>query len=381
MVRSKTPPIIYLLASLMFFYGFSLGGLQYVIGQITELFQLGVVGLGALVSAQHIASAAAPGVMGAVADRVGKKPILLIFAVVFAAGCLTAGASQGVTVYTVGICLIGAGCSVCESLSTAVAGDADPKNAARYSNLIQCFLSAGAIGAPLVMRLLIGQGICNWRGLFYICGGAFLALFAVLLFYPFPKAEQAERTQKSSYGDILRSPLFLCMFAGMVVYVGLENGFGYFVETLFDRRLDSAQVGAYGISAYWAGMTIARLIYSMWTYRQGSALRLSFAGAAVAFILLILVPDPWMCVAICAVVGFAYGPIWSTLVACAAQRFPDRKGTVAGLMSTGCGIGGIIYPMLTGVMAEKFQVSGAFIMLAASALLGSVLCLSVKKNT
>ena len=318
--------------------------------------------------------------MGAVADKIGKKPVLLLFALVFGAGCLTAGVSQSIIVYTVGICMMGAGCSVCESLATATAADADPVNAARFSNLIQCFLSAGAIGGPLVMKLLMEHNVFDWRGVFYICAGAFFVLAAVLALCTFPKGEQAVIRESSSRKGILTSGVFLCLFVGMVLYVGLENGFGYFVETLFQQQLDSQTLGAYGISAYWAGMTAARLVYSMWMYHQERVLQLSFVGAAVAFVLLLLAPNGAWGIVCCALVGVAYGPIWSTLVACATKRFPDRKGTVAGLMSTGCGIGGIVFPLLTGVIAQNFRVSGAFLMLAMAALLGAALCLHVGRK-
>lgn len=369
--------IVPMLCALMLFYGFFLGGLQYVIAQVTAQYSLAEAGIGALVAAQHVTAALAPALMGALADRIGKKKILVAFAFVFGAGSLICACAPTIGGYLIGICLIGAGYSVCESLCTAVVSDVDPQKSAQYINLTQCLLSAGAIVAPLIMQGLIKNGVCSWRGLFVICAAAYFAMSAAMLFYRFPAAEKGEKAEK---GKILKSPLFLCLLAAIVIYVGLENGFGYFVETLFRTERHSESAGAYGISAYWAGMTLARLLYSIRPYRKGRVVRLSFLCAAAAFILLVLVPQKWLCVAICAAVGVAYAPIWCTVMACATEYFPERKASVAGLMSAGCGAGGIVFPMLTGAVAQSFSVVTAFIMLSGIALIGALLCLCIKKQ-
>ena len=75
---------------LLFFYGFLLGGQQLVMMDIAAEYQVGTKGMGGLISAQHVAAVIMPLCMGAAADRVGKKRILVVFTFLFGMGCVFA---------------------------------------------------------------------------------------------------------------------------------------------------------------------------------------------------------------------------------------------------------------------------------------------------
>jgi len=162
--------------------------------------------------------------------------------------------------------------------------------------------------------------------------------------------------------------------------VGLETGFGYFIEILFDLKSGSAALGAYGISAYWGGMAISRLVYSLWAYPPKQVVRLSFFAAAVCFIGLIAIGSGWLCVTLCFLVGFAYGPIWTSIVAGAAQRFPEHRASATGLMSSSCGFAGILYPMFMGILVDSLDIRIGFVILAVSAAVGAVLAFSLQNQ-
>ena len=99
-----------------------------------------------------------------------------------------AGCSTELGAYIAGALLIGAGYSVCETLSSAVLGDLDREKGMQYINLAQGFLSVGAVISPILLRLCDQRLGTNWRLVFLICGAA-VALLAVLLANtPFPPA-------------------------------------------------------------------------------------------------------------------------------------------------------------------------------------------------
>lgn len=378
--RGLPPKLICTLSALLFVYGFLLGGQQLLMGTIAESFGLGTAGMGGLVSAQHVCVAVAPAVLGAAADRFGKKRILVLFALVFGCGCLMAALSAGLGAFLVSACLIGAGYSVCESLTSAVCVDLDGENGARYINLTQCLLSAGAIVGPVVLSALPPLPVDAWRLLYGLCAAALLLLGLVLGKSAFPHAaSRQERLPPEK--PLLLSPLLLALLAGIFIYVGLESGFGYFIEPLFREKEAGAALGAYAISAYWAGMTGSRLLYSLRPYRPRAAVRYSFLGAAAAYLLLIACRSGSVCIWLCCLVGFAYGPIWSTLVAGAAEAFPSHKASATGVMSAGCGLGGIVYPALLGVIADTRTLRFGFVLLAVSACLGAVLAAVLKNHT
>ena len=380
-MKQKTPKLIYVLTCLLFCYGFMVGGQQLVLTSVCEQFGIGVVGMGTMVAILHVASMLAPGIMGAVADRIGKKKVLVLFTVLYGIGCLIAAFSPILASFVIAMLVIGAGYSVCESLTSAVCVEVSPDDGARYINLTQCLLSVGAILGPIVMGNLPAFSFDTWRLLYIFCGLPLVTIGIILSRMTFPAAEVSEKL-KTSARHLWLSPIFIALVVSMFMYVGLETGFGYFVEILFDGKPGGTSLGAYGIAAYWAGMAFARLIYSLWSYRPAPVVRLSFLGAAICFVALILVGSAWLCVVLCALVGFAYGPIWTSIVAGAAQRFPNNKASATGLMSSSCGFAGIIYPMFMGIIVDSLDIRIGFVILAVSAAVGAVLafCLTPAKG-
>ena len=164
------------LCTVLFFYGFYLGGVQLVISEVSREYGQNAAGMGGLVAAQHIAAVVLPVVLGALADRIGKKPVLCIFAAVFAAGCFLAGLSKNLGVYVIGAVCVGAGYSVCESVSSAVLSELDAEKGARYINLSQALLSLGAVISPFLVQWLQKSRHASWRLPFLICAAAYTLL-------------------------------------------------------------------------------------------------------------------------------------------------------------------------------------------------------------
>ena len=378
-MKQRPPKLVLVLTGLLFCYGFMLGGQQLVLTTVCEQFGIGVVGMGTMVAILHVASMLAPGIMGAVADRIGKKKVLVVFTVLYGFGCLIAAFSPVLAVFVMAMLIIGAGYSVCESLASAVCVEVDSTNGARYINLTQCLLSVGAILGPIVMSNLPALPFDSWRLLYIFCGLPLAAIGLWLSKLPFPVAEVTEK-DKTSARHLWLSPIFICLEVSRFMYVGLETGFGYFIEILFDLKSGSAALGAYGISAYWGGMAISRLVYSLWAYPPKQVVRLSFFAAAVCFIGLIAIGSGWLCVALCFLVGFAYGPIWTSIVAGAAQRFPEHRASATGLMSSSCGFAGILYPMFMGILVDSLDIRIGFVILAVSAAVGAVLAFSLQNQ-
>lgn len=371
-MKTKTPKLILVLTALLFCYGFLLGGQQLVLTGICEQFGIGILGMGTMVAVLHVASMLAPAIMGAVADKVGKKKVLTTFSVLFGGGCLLAAFSGHLVVFVMAMLVIGAGYSVCESLTSAVCVEVSTQDGARYINLTQCLLSVGAILGPVIIGSLPAYSFDTWRLLYIFCGIPLVIIGIVLTRMHFPAAEPSK--EKTLFPkSLLLSPILLALVAAMFMYIGLENGFGYFIEILFADKISGAALSAYGISAYWAGMAFSRLIYSIRAYRPRRAVRLSFLAAAITFIALIIFRSGYLCVALCALVGFTYGPIWTTIVASAAERFPQHKASATGLMSASCGLAGIIYPVVMGAIVDSLDIRVGFVILAVSAVAGAAL--------
>ena len=263
-MKTKLRPgwVLALLCTVLFFYGFYLGGVQLVISEVSREYGQNAAGMGGLVAAQHVAAVVLPVVLGALADRIGKKPVLCIFAAVFAVGCFLAGLSKNLGVYVIGAVCVGAGYSVCESVSSAVLSELDAEKGARYINLSQALLSLGAVISPFLVQWLQKSRHASWRLPFLICAAAYTLLALLLLLTVFPKRQTVTQKEATARTNFFASRAFRLLFFSILLYVGLENGISYFAESLFSVRLSAGDLAAAAISVYWIGMTVSRMLFS-----------------------------------------------------------------------------------------------------------------------
>ena len=199
-------------------------------------------------------------------------------------------------------------------------------------------------------------------------------LALLLLLTVFPKRQALTQKEAKARTNFFASRAFRLLFFSILLYVGLENGISYFAESLFSVRLSAGDLAAAAISAYWIGMTVSRMLFSAVLRNPKKTLIGCFLASAAFLLALAVSKKPTVSLVCCFAAGFSYGPIWSTLVAQATGLFPEASAGAAGVMSAGCGIGGMIFPVLMGTVCDIFSISMSFFFLAFLALGGFFLC-------
>jgi len=376
------PALLPVFSALMFFVGFEMGGFQLALRSISGEFSVGTIGGGLLVAAQYVSVILMPLLFGRLSDRAGKRNVILVFLLVFFCGCVLAALAKGVLLFAVGVFCIGAGYSVCESAGSAALADASPQHGARWVNLSQGALSLGAVTSPILTQLGTTAFGWSWRAVFWICAAGALASLLPLLLTRFPPAacsisQQPQKSARTFFADAS----FSLFFVAILLYVGLENGIGYFTESLFALRLNAVSLGAYAISAYWASMALSRLVFGVLPVKPERALVLSLLFSAALFAALALLHSPVPALVAAALIGFSFGPVWANLMNLAAQRHPGNSGSAMGLMSAGCGLGGAVFPALMGLLSDRLNLGAAFLLLAAAALAAGVISIFAARNS
>lgn len=339
------------------------------------------LGVGLLVSIPHIISAFLPIIIGAISDRFGKKRMILLFAGIFTVGCVIAGLSGSMLVYLIGAALVGGSHSVCESVSTAVISDTDPRNAARNINISQGLLSAGAVLGPIIMGWLVKIPAINWRHLFAISGGGFLLMIIGISLVKFPAAQAAAKAEeKQERARLLPTGVLLCALVSMTLYVSLEKGIGNFAKSLFMTELGREDLGAYAISLFWVGITLAHFVLNPKMDRLPWMMMGHFAVCAVLFVGLFASRNAYLSLGISLALGFACGPLWPSLVALGTQQAPEHSGAVAGMMSSFGSVGSVVAPVLMGTVSDNLGIRWGFCMMAVFAATAAVLMLLSKKK-
>ena len=209
---------------------------------------------------------------------------------------------------------------------------------------------------------------------FLICAAAYTLLALLLLLTVFPKRQTVMQKEATARTNFFASRAFRLLFFSILLYVGLENGISYFAESLFSVHLSAGDLAAAAISAYWIGMTVSRMLFSAVLRDPKKTLVGCFLASAAFLLALAVSKNPTVSLVCCFAAGFSYGPIWSTLVAQATGLFPEASAGAAGVMSAGCGIGGMIFPVLMGTVCDIFSISMSFFFLAFLALGGFFLC-------
>ncbi|MDY0288822.1 MAG: MFS transporter [Sphaerochaeta sp.] len=369
MVKKKVVDMkIIMSCMLMLSIGFEMGGFQAVVREMSSYFSLGKIAMGVLVASQYVSIIVMPALFGRIADRVGKKRILVIFMCLFCLGTCLVGSSPWLPLTLASFFLIGAGFGVAESVCTALLSDQYGRDADRYINLSQAFFCIGAVIAPLFAIRLLPQ----WRWVFFVSAGICLISLVLLILESGFRVVISPPSSQLVDTSLFKSRLFIMLFCTMIIYVGLENGFGYFTESVFYESYASS-LGSYALSLYWASMALSRILSSLSSQDLYKQLLHRFVVIALVFVGLYVSKSAYLFLFLCAAIGFSYGPIWSYIMSMAAGMYPHKSASVIGMISSGCGIGGALFPILMGAIVKYTPLGSGFLFLSASALLAALL--------
>lgn len=368
MIKNRRDFKVHIACLLLFSIGFEVGALQSLIREFSASFSLDALGMGFLVSVQYLGLIVSAAFFGYLADRFGKKWILLVSILLFAGSILLISITHQFSTLVVGLFFVGVGYGGSESICTAMLGD-DKANASRLINLSQACFCIGALVSPLLIPSLH----LGWSQVFLFDGIlAILAAF-MLLFHHVPDVENNGVLPSAKTTYPLREKSFLLLLACMVMYVGLENGFGYFSESYFYESFN-ATTGSYAISLYWGSMAISRLLHSVAKvqnlYRQ---LTHRFIVTALLFAALIVCKSIPMFFVIASLMGFVHAPIWAAIMTLATRLHEDQSASAVGLLSSACGVSGVLFPSLLGYVSSGHTIRIGYSMLAGCSVLAGFL--------
>lgn len=349
------------LAGVICFVGFLLGietgGLQFVLLKIAREFGLSQMSMGSLMSVQFIAVTAAPLLVGALSDRIGKKIVIIVGCLIFALSAALCICAETVVLLQIGICGIGVAFGALEATITGALSDSYPGNSGKYLTVMQGFLSLGAVLGPVFVNFTMIHWGAGWRMLFWLC--AICALLAgILCCWGTFKTVEPEKTESGSFKIIDR--VLIGAMVLIFLYLFVENGVTCFMDTFFATILDEPGYSAAALSAFWAAMAISRMVTSLFYDRRNILIPVMCLAAAVLLIGLKVTNSPSAAFLVFGAVGLCYGPLSPFLINIAVQRNPKKSGTVAGFMLAASGLGGAASPVVAGCMADFAGLRAAY---------------------
>jgi fucose permease len=292
------------------------------------------------------------GVVGAgpLFDRFARRPLFIALALLTGVALLAFGPTANFPQALLLIALIGVGAGGYDTVFNAWTIEHFGERSAKALTILHAAVAVGAILGPLMVAAVAARW--HWTRSFHCVGIAHLALAASALAVRFP-----EPPARGSVSDARTVPVVsLAMLPFAVIgfaYVGIEISMTVFaVPYATDGLSLDVTRGQTAISSLWLGLLVGRLAPTALRGRLGGGLLL--AAGLFGFVALvtgtILGSDRIIIFFAC--VGFAIGPVYPVVISLAGQRFPDSRGTAAGIAGGAGAVGAFAVPWLTGVIGD-----------------------------
>lgn len=370
--------LAFLLFMCLFINGFQAGGNQAFLTEIGAELGVETKVLGSLAAAQWCAVIIAPLVTGVFADKVGKKPFMLIFFSVFFLGSLVLIFAKTLILYLIFIFILGLSLSIYQFISMAAMADCYPLTQGKKMGYMTSLYPVGALVAPMVSKLIINLG-GTWHILYIILAGIALLEIIGLIFTKF---EIKEEKDEKTVNELKPAPApdkkfmiigMICLVMITAVFVGVENGIAYFIKPFIKDEIMGTK-GELAITLFWAGMIPARFLCS--PLRKIKKEKLAFSFFSTTFLCLgfaYLNSEIWTLI-FAFLMGFACGDIYTLAMSFSVEFAPGKSALATGLVTSGTGIGGAAVTASVSLLSSAFGIRNAFIFLSIVMASGLIFC-------
>ncbi len=300
---------------------------------------------------------------GIISDIVGKRRVILSGVASVAIGELLfsiAGSWLLILFFTF---LGGLGFGIIDGGFNAMISDLNKDRRGSALNLLHVFWGVGALGGPFLTGIVLSAGI-SWRYPFLATGIIATILFILLFLQEFPSLPPEDRINGKEFIVLIRRRVFVLWALAMALYVGIEMGVSGWVCTYLEKMLAFPTASASKVlSLFWMGIMIGRLVSSRILKKldYNRLVLICMSGSFFSLLLALFIPNPIISAFWFAMTGFFFSAIFPTIVAIASSYLPRYSGTVVGTLIAAGGLGGMLFPWLLGIIAQRSNLRWALL--------------------
>lgn len=247
------------------------------------------------------------------------------------------------------------------AIGQSIMVDMFPENRTRNISVQTVFASLGSFVAPLLVSLNYAVGL-SWRWPFVQTAALGIVLMTALFFIKIP-ASSASMSPKIPLKTIIKNPNILLAAALIFFSVATDLGFSYWLAEYFKTELMvNIKLASAVVSIYLIGIIAGRISLGRLIKRIPSKAILS-AGPIISFVCLlvfILSPVIWVKVVFVCLYGLGVAPVFPLIMAKGSQEYPKQPGTITGLLFACMSLGGMVFPLLLGVLAARFGIGRSY---------------------
>lgn len=355
--------------------------------QLEQYFQVNTLLINLTISLFTAILAVSNFVIGPMADRWGRRAVLLPGLLTFSAGAILCMLAESYGVFLAGRAIQAAGISAALIVAPAVIGDIyPPQERAKAMSLSQTVSMMGPVVGPVVGGLLASY--FRWQWSFGVIAAAGIAMW----FYhrsqlpeTLPRDAAPMPISLGTFRTVLRNPS-----AFSIIAIGFSQMYGYYLFLVFLPMLlhslfalPASSNGFFFLPltvALLAGVNLGGRLQKRWTRtRILNVTSLSMAFSVLAFWFLLqfkLISIPLLVIFLLTY-GLLLGcsiPVQSTVL---VNLFQQQRATAVGLYNSARFFGAAIGPLAGGFIVLRFPLSAAFLVLA---ILLFIAAFAVQKN-
>lgn len=246
------------------------------------------------------------------------------------------------------------------AIDAAINTHAATRYSARLVNVLHAFYGVGAAAGPALMTAVLTTGK-PWQLGYRIIVVVELVLAVAFILsrrqWPPPVVSHEEHQGPAKLLETLRLGKVQLSLLVFLVYTGCEAAAGAWVFSLLyeARDIPTASAGT-AVTLYWGGLFASRLGYAFLPSdaHPDSIIKLCMITALVGVVMLMLSLHPLADTAAIALMGFAAGPIFPSLIATTPARVgPRHTANTVGLQISLGAVGLAALPALCGLIAEQ----------------------------
>jgi len=345
---------------------------QSIANRMAAQFGQPVTAIGTYISVWAAGSFISVFFSGTLADRIGKKKVIIGAITFIIVGSLLVAVSRWQMLTLIGLVFMGMGFGPSEAIGSALLTDENPVNATRWMSISQICFCIGAIAAPIAAVWYCTAGFGTYQNIFYLSAIGFVVMLAFFIFNQYETAcEKDGNTSRSIHPlDVMRNGHFRLYAIMIFLYVGYESIAPAYIKAFFVETGSTEALGAKAISLFWVSMIAGRLVGIFMNGKEELGIKVFPPIVFSAVCVLLLAGSSEMRLAGVILFGFGCGPLWPMLFVLSSRVFPYRTGSAYAVMMAFSSAGYMIFPVLLGSFVNNLRVTFAGCALLALSIFG-----------
>ena len=373
---SRNMAVVKTLTYLMFaMFAMTTDSVGVIIPEVIKTFQLSLTAAGTFQYATMTGIALAGLTLGQLADRLGRRPTIVMGLTLFAAACFLLAAGNTFLFFAVMLGVSGLAIGIFKTGALALIGDISTSTAQHTSimNTLEGFFGVGAIIGPAILTRMLAAGM-SWTWLYVVAGAICVVLIALALVVKYPHtAAPAQTSGSTRTGRAMQNRYVLAFSAGAFLYVGVEAAVYVWMPTLMAGYTGSAvTLATYSISIFFLLRAAGRFL-GAWVLTRvpWQAVLALFSGAILLCFSVTVVAGVNWGVYLLPLSGLFMSVVYPTLNSKGISCLPKSEhGAAAGVILFFTCASAVLAPLAIGAVSDAFgQIAYGFWLATALAAL------------